>query len=46
MLIRDFSPGETGDNTINIHINDRLGTCIVKGRFSAALGYNYNICHI
>ena len=44
-LIRAFSPEETGDDTVDIHIDDRLGTCIVKGRFGAALGYNYTTCH-
>ena len=44
-LIRAFSPEETMDDTVDINIDDRLGTCIVKGRFGAALGYNYSTCH-
>ena len=32
-LIRAFSPDETMDDTAYINIDDRLGTCIVKGRF-------------
>ena len=44
-LIRAFSPEETGVDTVDIHIDDRLGTCIVKGRFGASLGYNYTTCH-
>ena len=34
-----------GDDIVDIHIDDMLGTCIVKGRFGAALGYNYTTCH-
>ena len=36
---------ETEGDTVDIHIDDRLGICIVKGRFGAALGYNYITCH-
>ena len=45
MLIRYFSPEETEDDTVDIHIDDRLGICIMKEKFGAALGYNYITCH-
>ena len=30
-LIRAFSPDETGDDSVDITVSDRLGTCIVTG---------------
>ena len=44
-LIRDFSQEEREDDTVDIHIDDRMGTCIVKGRFVATLEYNYSTYH-
>ena len=44
-LVRAFSPEETEDDTVDINIDDRLGTCIIKGRFGAGMGYSYRTCH-
>ena len=44
-LVRAFSPEETEDDTVDITIDDRLGTCIVKGRYGAGLGFNYKTCY-
>ena len=44
-LVRAFSPEETEDDTVDINIDDRLGTCIIKCRFGAGMGYNYRTCH-
>ena len=40
-LIIAFSSEETEDDTVDINIDDRLGTCIVKEIFETLLGYNY-----
>ena len=37
-LVCAFSPEEIEDDTVDININDRLGTCIIKGRFVAGMG--------
>ena len=44
-LVRVFSPEETEDDTVGITIDDRLGTCIIKRRYGAGLGFNYKTCH-
>ena len=44
-LVRVFSPEETEDDTVDTTIDDRLGTCIIKGRYGAGLGFNYKTCH-
>lgn len=45
IFIRDFLSEEMEDDTVDINIDDRLGACMVKGRFGTALGCNYTICH-
>ena len=44
-LIRVFSPDETGDDSVDITVSDRLGTCIVTGKYGAGLGFSYKNCH-
>ena len=44
-LIWLFSSKETEDDTVDIHIDDRLDTYIIKGIFDTTLGCNYTICH-
>ena len=44
-MIRAFSPDETGDDSVDITVSDRLGTCIVTGRYGAGLGFSYKNCH-
>ena len=44
-LIRVFPPDETGDDSVDITVSDRLGTCIVTGKYGAGLGFSYKNCH-
>ena len=45
MLVRSFSLEEIEDDTVDITIDDRLGTSIIKGRYGAGLEFNYKTCH-
>ena len=36
---------EIEDDTVDITIDDRLGTSIIKGRYGAGLEFNYKTCH-
>ena len=40
-LIRAFSPDETGDDSVDVTVSDRLGTCTVTGKYGAGLGFSY-----
>ena len=44
-FIRAFSPEETGDDSVDIPISDRLGNCIITGKYGAGLGFSYKHCH-
>ena len=44
-LIRAFSPEETGDDSVGIPVSDRLGNCIITGKYGAGLGFSYKNCH-
>ena len=44
-LIRAFSPEETGDDSVDISVSDRLGNCIITGKYGAGLGFSYKNCH-
>ena len=40
-LARAFSPEEIDNDTVDIHIDNRLAQTIAKGRFGAGLNYSY-----
>ena len=39
-LIRAFSLEETEDDSVDIPVSDRLGNCIITGKYGAGLGFS------
>ena len=44
-LIREFPPEETGNDSVDITVSDRLGTCIVTEKYGIGLGFRYKNCN-
>ena len=43
-LIRTFSYDETGDDSVDITISDRLDNYIIAGRYGTGLDFSYKNC--
>ena len=44
-LMRRFSPEVIENDTVVTNIDDRLGTCIIKGKFGGVVRYDCTICY-